>query len=311
MKYQPEVTNAIKGTVWGKGKNWKPKEGNIVAYQRSNAETFSTEIRKDGTFFLPIGDYPQGDSFFVSAHDKKNGSGQYEYEFYGDTIPTVMNYRKSLLGDTVSVTATDAGRQGFNWHGVNNLSDVVVTAYVKKDYAKEEKEFYGDKLITEDVVDKRNYQTFQQMIYHFSTYMKLVSSTRDDGLDETEKGTGSGPLTWHLYPTRASTLSGKSEVKIYVDGVLTDATNAVNLNMQDIATVEYLTPAQSIARHSLCINGCLELTTKGFKPEAVESKGVMYTPSLGIANYADRGAENLCRASQKRRLSHGRGLSVG
>lgn len=198
MKYQPEVTNAIKGTVWGKGKNWKPKEGNIVAYQRSNAETFLTEIRKDGTFFLPIGDYPQGDSFFVSAHDKKNGSGQYEYEFYGDTIPTVMNYRKGLLGDTVSVTATDAGRQGFNWHGVNNLSDVVVTAYVKKDYAKEEKEFYGDKLITEDVMDKRNYQTFQQMIYHFSTYMKLVSSTRDDGLDETEKGTGSGPLTWHL-----------------------------------------------------------------------------------------------------------------
>ncbi len=299
MKYQPEVTNAIKGTVWGKGKNRKLKEGNIVAYQRSNAETFSTEIRKDGTFFLPIGDYPQGDSFFVSAHDKKNGSGQYEYEFYGDTIPTVMNYRKGLLGDTVSVTATDAGRQGFNWHGVNNLSDVVVTAYVKKDYAKEEKEFYGDKLITEDVMDKRNYQTFQQMIYHFSTYMKLVSSTRDDGLDETEKGTGSGPLTWHLYPTRASTLSGKSEVKIYVDGVLTDATNAVNLNMQDIATVEYLTPAQSIARHSLCINGCLELTTKGFKPEAVESKGVMYTPSLGIANYADEVRKTFAAPAKK------------
>ncbi len=299
MKYQPEVTNAIKGTVWGKGKNWKLKEGNIVAYQRSNAETFSAEIRKDGTFFLPIGDYPQGDSFFVSAHDKKNGSGQYEYEFYGDTIPTVMNYRKALLGDTVSVTATDAGRQGFNWHGVNNLSDVVVTAYVKKDYAKEEKEFYGDKLITEDVMDKRNYQTFQQMIYHFSTYMKLVSSTRDDGLDETEKGTGSGPLTWHLYPTRASTLSGKSEVKIYVDGVLTDATNAVNLNMQDIATVEYLTPAQPVARHSLCINGCLELTTKGFKPEAVESKGVMYTPSLGIANYADEARKTFAAPAKK------------
>lgn len=285
MKYQPEVTNAIKGTVWGKGKNWKLKEGNIVAYQRSNAETFSAEIRKDGTFFLPIADYPKGDSFFVSAHDKKDKSDQYEYEFYGDTIPTVMNYRKALLGDTVSVTATDAGRQGFNWHGVNNLSDVVVTAYVKKDYAKEEKEFYGDKLITEDVMDKRNYQTFQQMIYHFSNYMKLVSSTRDDGLDETEEGTLSGPLTWHLYPTRVSTLSGKSEVKIYVDGVLTDATNAVNLNMQDIATVEYFTPAQSVARHPLCINGCLELTTKGFKPEAEKSKGVMYTPSLAIANY--------------------------
>lgn len=94
-----------------------------------------------------------------------------------------------------------------------------------------------------------------------SASFQRLDIAKDDGLDETEKGTGSGPLTWHLYPTRASTLSGKSEVKIYVDGVLTDATNAVNLNMQDIATVEYLTPAQSIARHSLCINGCLELTT--------------------------------------------------
>lgn len=287
MKYQPEVTNAIKGMVWGKGKNWKLKEGNIVAYQRSNAETFSAEMRKDGTFSLPIGDYPKGDSFFVSAHDKKNKSDQYEYEFYGDTIPTVRNYRKELLGNAVSVTTTGTGKQTFNWYGVNNLSDVVITAHVKKDYAKEEKEFYGDKLITEEVMDKRNYQTFQQMIYHFAPYMRLAATKWKDGEDEAEKGGPDkvGPLKWHLYPTRTSTLSGKSEVKIYVDGVLTDATNAVNLNMQDIATVEYLTPAQSVARHSLCINGCLELTTKDYKPEAIKSKGVMYTPSLGIANY--------------------------
>ncbi len=71
------------------------------------------------------------------------------------------------------------------------------------------------------------------------------------------------------------------------------------LNMQDIATVEYLTPAQSIARHSLCINGCLELTTKGFKPEAVESKGVMYTPSLGIANYADEARKTFAAPAKK------------
>lgn len=285
MKYQPEVTNAIKGIVWGDGKKWRPKDGNVVAYQRSDAATFSAEILRGGKFCLPIDDYRQGDSFFVSAHDNKNVSGEYEYEFYGDTIPAIRNYRKELLGSTKSIASASGGRQQFNWHGVNNLSDVVVTAYVKKDYAKEEKEFYGDKLITEDVMDKRNYQTFQEMIYHFAPYMRLVAATRDDGEDEAEKGIGGGgPPKWHLYPTRVSTLNGKSEVKIYVDGVLTDATNAVNLNMQDIATVEYLTPAQSIARHSLCINGCLELTTKDFKPVAVKSKGVMYTPALGIAN---------------------------
>ncbi len=54
MKNQPEVTNAIKGMVWGQGKNWKLKEGDIVAYQRSNAATFSADIQKDGTFFCPL-----------------------------------------------------------------------------------------------------------------------------------------------------------------------------------------------------------------------------------------------------------------
>lgn len=143
MKYQLEVINAIKGMVWGQGKNLKLKEGDIVAYQRSNAETFSAEMRKDGTFFLPIGDYPHDDKFFVSAHDKKNGSGQYEYEFYGDTIPTLRNYRKELFDNTISVTSTGGGKQQFNWHGVNNLAGVV-------------------------------------MIYHFSPFMKLVSQKKSN-----------------------------------------------------------------------------------------------------------------------------------
>ncbi len=287
MKYQPEVANAIKGRVWGEGKRWKLKEGNVVAYQRSNAATFSAEMQKDGTFSLPIGDYRKGESFFVSAHDKKNYSGQYDYEFYNDTLPSVKNYRKELLGNTISVASASGGKQRFNWHGVNDLAGVVITAHVNKDYAKEEKEFYGDKLITEEVMDKRNYQTFQEMVYHFSNYMRLASTSSKDDEDEAENGGlgGGKPLTWHLYPTRVSTLKGKSEVKIYIDGVLTDATNAVNFNMQDVATVEYLTPAQSVARHPFCINGCLELTTKSFKPEVIKSKGVMYTPSLCIANY--------------------------
>ena len=303
MKYQPEVTNAIKGMVWGQGKNWKLKEGDIVAYQRSNAETFSAEMRKDGTFFLPIGDYRKGDSFFVSAHDKKNKSDQYEYEFYGDTIPTLRNYRKELFDNTISVTSTGGGKQQFNWHGVDNLAGVVITAHVNKDYAQEEKEFYGNKFITEKVMEKRNYQSFKDMIYHFSPFMKLVSQKKASGVDEDEAESGDvgegGPLTWHLYPTRTSTLKGKSEVKIYVDGVLTDATNAVNLNMQDIATVEYLSPAQSIARHPFCINGCLELTTKGFKLEPIESKGVMYTPSLSIANYGGDTPKAIAAPSKK------------
>ena len=51
MKYQPEVTNAIKGTVWGKGKNWKPKEGNIVAYQRSNRNVLDRDTKRRHVLF--------------------------------------------------------------------------------------------------------------------------------------------------------------------------------------------------------------------------------------------------------------------
>jgi len=289
-KYQPEVANTIRGKVYGKGKHWKLKEGSVIAYQRSNAATFTADMHKDGTFHMPVGDYPQGDGFFVSAVDKKNNSDFYDYEFLGDTLPSVRNYKKyALEGSTLQTSANDSWKK-FDWDGVNDIPEVRITAHVKKDYVQEEKEFYGNKLLTEEEMDKHNYQTFQQMIYHYAPYMKLIQAgvIVDDDSQGAKKEVvaAGGPPEYHLYPaSRLSTLKGSTEIKIFIDGALVTATEAVNINMSDIATVEFLSPAQSLARHAFCLDGCLELTTKGFNPQSIKSKGVMYIPTIGIANY--------------------------
>ncbi len=290
-KYQPEVANVIKGKVYGNGRNWKLKEGHVVAYQQSNAVTFAADMNKDGTFYMPVGDFQQGDSFFVCAFDKKDKADLYEYAFLSDTIPSVMNYRKyDLLRQSVQ-TDKDGKQEKFNLKGVNDIPEVVITSHVKKDYVQEEKEFYGNKYISEEEMYRRNYQSFQQMIYHFAAYMKLMSVSIEDvdenkGAMKTVQSGGAASLEWHLYPAaRTSTLSGKNEILIYIDGVLTSATNAVNFNMDDVATVEFLGPSQALGRHPNCLDGCLEIKTKGYKPQVVKSKGVMYTPAIGIANY--------------------------
>lgn len=288
-RYQPEVTNVIRGKIYGGDRNWKLKEGTAVAYQHSNARAFTAEMRKDGTFYMPIGDYPEGDYFFVCASDKKNEVGRYDYDFLSDTIPSVRNYGRYDIANAFTQSTSKDAANKFNWKGVNALPEVKITARVKKDYAQEEKVYYGNKLITEEQMDKRQYQTFQQMIYHFAPYMRLTSVSEGSDVDSrTSEGvsSGSSQLTWHLYPaSRISTFSGSSEIKIYIDGILTDATNAVNLNMDNVATVEFLGPSQALAYHPFCLNGCLEIKTKNFKLQKIKSKGVKYMPAIGIANY--------------------------
>lgn len=289
-RYQPEVTNAIRGKIYGGGRKWKLKEGNVFAYQKSTAETFSAEMRKDGTFDMTIGDFPQGDDFFVNAFDKKGQPDRYDFDFLSDTIPAVRNYEREDIASAFNQTTTPSTTKTFNWKGVNALPEVKITARVKRDYTQEEKEFYGNKLLTEKEMDKRNYQDFQQMIYHYAPYMRFVSESPtdiDDMKDFSNGNNSDGPSQrWHLYPAmKVSTLNGKAEIKIYVDGVLVDGTNAVNLNMSDIASVEYLNAAQALAYHPFCLEGCLEIKTKKFKPSTVVSKGVKYIPAIGIANY--------------------------
>ena len=276
-RYQPETAPLIRGKVMGGGKQWRLKEGTVVAYQRSTADTFSADLRRDGTFVLPVGTYPDGDDFFIEAFDKKGNAGVYDYEFLGDTIPSLRNHSRWLT-QTKSGVVGQAGenRKAFSFTGTNMIPEVVAHAKVKTDYEQERKEYYGNKYISEEAMDKSNYQTFQQMLYHFAPYMRLIPEDPEDK---------SGPPEWHLFPaTRISTLGGTDEIRIYVDGVLLTATEAFGLDMQSVATVEFMTPAQALARHQGCINGCLEITTKRFKPTVVRSKGVIYTPPLGIAN---------------------------
>ena len=302
-KNQPEVAPLIRGTVKGGGRQWALKEGTVVAYQRSTADAFSTEVNRDGTFVLPVGAYPDGDDFFIEAFDKKGKAGIYDYDFLGDTIPALRNHlhlwtamADGQMENGKMKTENEVSHRGaFSFTGTNMIPEVVARAKVRVEHEQENKEYYGHRYLSEEALDKHNYQSFQEMVYHFAPYMRLImaSPERDDegdSTDPTQEGMTeldqkTAPPEWHLFPAnRISTLSGKDEIRIYVDGVLLSATQAFNLDMQQVASVEFMSPAKALPLHQGCINGCLEIKTKRFKPQSVRSMGVIYAPALGIAN---------------------------
>ena len=292
-RFQPETVNLINGQVSARNKRGQTRklhEGTVFGYQRSNAAAFSADIRKDGTFALELSDFPEGEEFYIEAAEDGGRAEVREIEFFGDTVPSVKNSLWLTYPDDAVMAAENTGKKkdGFSFDGINEVSEVLVRAKVKTDHELENKEFYGNKYISEEVLDEKNFLSFQQMVYHFSAYMKLVMAPQQDA-DESSYHVSSfkkEPPQWHLFPAaKTSTLSGKDEIRIYVDNVLLTATEAYDLDMGSIASVEFLGPAQALGRHSGCINGCLELFTKKYKKEDVRSKGVFYSPLYGIANY--------------------------
>lgn len=290
-RYKPEVGNIIQGVVYGPKKAWKLKKGSIVAFQRSNGNTFSAEMNKDGSFVLPVDDYPEKEEFFLEAHDEKGRSMNLIYEITDDSIPSLRNMHVLARTDENVVVEVKESNSKFSFTGDNRLPEVTVKARVKVEENTPTKEFYGNKLLTQEVLEQRNYQSFEQMIYHFSPYMVLRKEASDDNVDggilkKTPDSVGKIDQ-YKLFPvSRVSVLSGKSEIPIYVDGTMVETNEAYyNLNMDDVASAQFLSSAEAVGHYFGAINGVLEIKTKKYKKEAIKSKGVMYQPSMGSANY--------------------------
>ncbi|MCF0178882.1 MAG: hypothetical protein HUJ97_01370 [Bacteroidales bacterium] len=292
-KYKPETYNKIQGTVYGEDKNWKLKEGSIVAFQRSNGETFSAEMNNDGTFLLPIGDYPDKEEFFITAYDEKGKTYSFIYEIADDTIPAIQNFHNiKYLDKVIEGEEAMATKSNFSFTGFNDLPEVTVKARIKHEEAMPTEVFYGHKLLTQEVLEKKNFQSFQQLVYHFSMYMVL----RKVPQEEMEELPG-GKLTKKMQPTvdeymllpasKSSVLSGKHEIPIYIDGAHISTHEAVySLNMDDIASAQFLSPAEALGRHHGALDGVFEITTKKYRKEDIKSKGVIYQPEMGTANYS-------------------------
>lgn len=290
-RYKPEMCNIIQGKVYGPKKAWKLKKGNIIAFQRSNGDTFSAEMNNDGSFVMAVGDYPEREEFFLEAHDEKGEPMNLIYEIADDSIPALRNmHALSRLADNINVEVKESDSK-FSFSGDNRLPEVMVKARVKVEEATPTQEFYGSKLLTEEVLEKRNYQSFEHMIYHFSTFMVLRKVPAQDLDNPTQGPTNSGEKSrideYKLFPvSRVSTLKGANEIPIYVDGVNISTNEAFyNLNMDDVSAVQYLTGAEALGRYHGAINGILEIKTKKYKKTDIKSKGVMYLPSMGSANY--------------------------
>lgn len=277
-RYKPEVNHIISGRIFGEEKRWKLHEGSVVAYQHSNAATYTADVDKKGYFHLPVGDYGEGEYFFIEAFDRKGRIYDFEYEFFSDTIPFISNTRHILGSDAVEIRNKSSR---FTFDGVNDINEIVVKGSMNTKEVKPEKDFYGIRFINEEEMDKRHYQSFQELVFRFNAFMYLMKLGKEEG----EAFDRQARDSWLLFPRRVSILSGKHEIPIYLDGVHITTDEAIFINMDDIATVEYLTPHDALARHPDSMDGVLEMTTRRFhNPKAIKSKGATYGPPFGISN---------------------------
>lgn len=285
MKYQPEISQVIRGQVMGGGSKWKLKNGSVVLYQRSNSATFTGSTDAEGRFAIPVADFSPKEEFFVQAYDSKGKTDFYNYTFVDDTIPALKNWNhiERLESTSSDVVVTGSMRQG-PLHELQLLPEITVKAKVKAMKKDQTKEFYGTHYISEEKMSERHFSSFARLVDEFFSYMRLSinPASRDQGASA------------KLLPRRASTLPRNvspdkdpegAEIRIYVDGNLISCADAIYLNMDDIATAEYLKPSEALALHQGCINGALELKTKSFREHVVKSKGVLFFPPFGIANY--------------------------
>lgn len=294
LKYQPEQSIVFKGRIIDKEYKWKIKNGTIMAYQRSNQNTSTADVDGNAYFELAVGDFPDEDDFYLQAYDSNGKDGVYSYEILNDTLPSLINWNRVGRYDSRLETNSQNPTQNahFSFTGINKLPEIVIKARLTTENKKPSRQFYGHRYITQEKMEEYNPQDFEQLVLKFWTYIYLQRSMKhsyDKPTTFRDKGgvtTTSATQSHYLYSRRsANTISGNTEVSIFLDGKQISTDEAMFLNMSDIATAEYLTPSEAGGMYRYCLNGVFLMKTKNATNKKKISKGIIYEPPFGVANY--------------------------
>lgn len=282
MAILPEQELVISGFV--NQKNYgKVKDGSIVIYQASNHNTYTGIIDHNAYFRIPVNDYSEYDYFFVQAYNKQEKADIYEYEFLSDTLPGV-HIRKYVKQTFLEKEIGNPTSRKFSFDGLNELPEIIVKSRLMQERPKDDtKVFYKHKYISEETMDQRHFASFQQVVDYFFVYMHLLDNSDTKTIGGSVVFKSGGEFKHQKY--KLVNRRRNDEVKILLDGSLITTDEAMNLNMDFIATVEYFSPSESIRYVANGYGGVLILNTKKYKQEKVASKGVYYVSPLGISNY--------------------------
>lgn len=265
--------------------------GSILAYRKSDGQVYNLDMDEKGEFRMPVDNFGEDEQFFIEAFDRKGRSGYYNYDFLNDSLPPIRNWNRIERSQNPGYEVFVNGQMGsFGLNRINRLPEVVVKGKVERRDPAAEKKFYGSRYITEEVMNERRFVDFPHLIRYFHSHLRLVELQRDDPMDTSDRNGSSGRSDlvegYVLVSSRGSSVLDpkKAEVKILLDGSPVSTDFAMNMDMDIIGTAEYLTPAEALAYTPNAIAGALMLTTRNYRPEEVRSKGVVYTPPMGLSN---------------------------
>lgn len=273
LRYYPEQTLSIGGKVMTEFRRKFKKGGKIVAFNHQTGAIYEYGIDANGSFLFAINDFKEGEVFFLQAYDKKGKSYYYdidipEYTFPSATVPNIeWKNDQNTLQNNVPIKL-DTMRT--HW-----IPEVEITARLKKDDLYSPK-FYKINYLEREDLQKRNYATLEQII-------EAIPGV-EIGMDTL----GGGKV---VVSRRGSSLLGGKQpiVNFKIDGVWASShlLNRIEneLNIQDIATIEYIPAVRAFGIHgSNAFYGLILITTrKGTDKEYIRSKGIRYQP-LGLSD---------------------------
>lgn len=310
-RYKPETAMVMSGQIQGNPGNYPLENGTVTIVNQLQGGAWQSELDENGRFTIVVDDFHDKSTFFVQGRDKKGVDGEYNYTFNSDTLPGISNHKKVQLDQELMVEygmVTDK----FSFDGNNLMPEVIVKGRIQVEAPESTERFYGVRFIGKEALRKRNYQSFEQMLSYFHAFIRTVRKGNPDAGDNKAGHRGPGgsgvfessnpnpfePLI--IFSRRPSTLDGTKPLPVYVDGSQWTAEEANQmLDMNQVDYVELLTPIKAQQIVPGAVDGALIIRTKKWEKETIISKGIHYTPPLGIANLdLERNKERVYKAPE-------------
>lgn len=277
LPYAPETQLTLSGRATYRDGGRPVKDGSVMAYQKSNNAVFTSQTDEMGNFRIPVDDYNDGEEFYLQAYDKKGKAYYCRYEMTEDAPPPLARQQSDFASEAYGGDEAQLNRPGL--HGVNRLPEVSVTAK-RRMYDQEEKLFYKSTLLTHEDIQSHNLIDFKHVVDYFFKYMYLAKDEEKENIAGIK-----GELV--LNSRRASTLFKNQPIRIILDGTPVTVEQIRYMDMNDMESIEYLSP-EEVAKRPVAvgaINGALVMKTRNFKAgtNSVGSKGYTYRP-LGLSS---------------------------
>lgn len=282
------------------------KGGSLVAVNTDTGFTYEGGIDATGRFRVAVDDFADGQTFFMQACDRKGKTFGYKVIPDPATYPGVDNRLKprsaekepeadSLSSSSVRIASGGISVSiGENEEKNYRLPEIEVAARIRKE-APETQDFYFQRKITEDIIRKRSYPDILPYLQDLSGIrvgkVSLNPNAAEDDLSV---------FRYAIFTTRGAAVLRKTsdpyqrqpgELPVLLDGSLVDTHHILTtLDPQNVASIERLTPGQALAYTSFGFDGAILITTRDYRKEKPESKGILWQP-LGFSPSDDLPAQ--------------------